>query len=182
LRLISRETNDDQDDDQGDDHSKGRKQFKRFVRTSSTLPNFFVAALGSDMCTNIINAALGQTIDYHGARTSFLTHAYMAAVSVAFGAGFKNILIPGGYAAVRLMYEVSDITQASIAIGFLRANWNDYNCDSTKVIAGPYYHSNGVYTLTPSPSFTCHEETWGISWDGGQTFQPQRVTVCQFTT
>src|SRR5256885_16580778 len=115
LRLISRETNDDQGDDQGDDHSKGRKQFKRFVRTSSTLPSFSVAALGSDMCTNIINAALGQTIGYHGARTSFLTHAYMAAVSVAFGVGFKNILIPGGYAAVRLMYEVRDITQDSIA-------------------------------------------------------------------
>jgi hypothetical protein len=182
LRLISRETNDDQDDDQDDDPSKGRKRFKRFVRTSSTLPSFSVAALGGDMCTNIINAALGQTIEYHGKRSKFLTNAFIGATSVLFGQVTKNVLVPGAFAAIKLMYEVSDITQASIAIGFLRANWNDYNCDSTKVIAGPYYHSTGVYSLTPSPNFTCHDETWGISWDGGQTFQPQRVTVCEFTT
>jgi hypothetical protein len=182
VSLILRRPGEDNDDDQNDKQSKRHTRFERVLRTSSARPSFSVAALGADRCTDIINAALGKTIEYHGRRTAFLTNAFMGSVSVAFGVGFKNVLIPGAYAALRLMFDVAETTQASIAIGFLRANWNDYNCDPTKVIAGPYYHTSGLFTLQPLPSYTCHRETWEISWDGGRTWEPIKVDVCVFTT
>jgi hypothetical protein len=87
---------------------------------------------------------------------------------------------------VNLVTAKANVVAAGIAVGYLRGFWNDYNCGTSQVVAGPYYHpvDGGDYSTAPPPThdFRCAEETWNISWDGGHSWEPTRVNVCQFVS
>jgi hypothetical protein len=143
--------------------------------------------LAGDVCTNIINAALPQTIDYRGKRTSALDGVFEYGASQGWNAATKNYLVRGSATIVKLLTADAEVKMAGVAVGFLRGMWNDYGCSSQRVVAGPFYHSaaGGDYSAS-SPAmthnFTCADETWQISWDNGRHFEPIKVSVCQFVS
>jgi hypothetical protein len=158
------------------------------VMSPLTVPGIPMAdLLAGDVCTNIINAALPQTIDYRGKRTSALDGVFQYGVNQGWNTATKNYLVKGSAAVIRFITVGAEVKMAGIAVGYLRGMWNDYRCGGSPVVAGPYYHpaAGGDYTAAApgmAHDFRCATEEWNISWDDGHHYEKVKVTVCQFVS
>lgn len=151
--------------------------------TTTTASDGMTAQFFGDPCTNIINAALPKVIEYRGYRASFLKQGFLYSLVRVKNEIVRYVLPFGTKEAVGFSGAMSNYLTAQVAIGWLAGNWKTYNCANVDVVAGPYYHSGGTYTMTPSGGvWVCANETWHISWDGGETWEPISVRVCQFQT
>jgi hypothetical protein len=165
------------------DTVKGHRGKHPLIRRATTTGGAVsYSLLAGDPCTNIINAALPKVIEYRGARTSFLKQGFRSLFQ-RLKDGFASIFLPWGSSdAMSFSQTMANYLTAQVAVGFLAGEWTSYGCrgDMT-VVAGPYYHVGGTYSTTPTGgSYTCAQEQWQISWDGGVTWENISVKVCQF--
>lgn len=153
-----------------------------FVHSASFKPTAALWLLQANShCTDVINAALPQTIDYVGKRASWAKRAFDIASSQVVDGVISHFLPEGSSAALEFSDLTASATYAGIKVGFLRAEWNSYNCDTKEVTAGPYYYQNHTYTQTAyGNNYVCEYQSWQISWDGGNTWEPIQVQVCKF--
>jgi hypothetical protein len=137
--------------------------------------------MGGDRCTDIINAALPQVIQYRGYRDSFLRQGFEYSAEKIREGVVTRFLAPGTDMATAFFQGMANYMTSQVAIGWLAGNWITYSCRGAGVVAGPYMHSAGTYTMAfSSGSFVCHNERWQISWDSGKTWEGVDVKVCEF--
>lgn len=166
------------------DAAKGHPGKRPLVRrrTATGTEPVMASILNGDPCTNIINAALPKVIQYRGARSSFLKRGFRSIFQKLKDAFVSFFLPPGSSDAMEFSQSLFEYATAQVAVGFLAGEWTSYGCrGDLSVVAGPYYHVGGTYSTTPTGgSYTCAQEQWEISWDGGQTWEAISVKVCQF--
>lgn len=135
-------------------------------------------ASSADPCTDVANAALPKTLEYKTQRNSFMKDVW--AVAIAEGVNLAKRFMPrGSAAAADFVNEVADHLHARTSMSVLAFTWNSYSCGSRNVTAGPIFVGGGGGG--GAGNFTCHYETWEISftgWDG--PWYPITVTVCSY--
>ncbi len=128
------------------------------------------------MCTDVANAVLPSRLDYSARRSQFLKGAVAVGIGEVVN-GLLGLVLPAGSAsAAAFATYVADAANSRVAISILAYYWNTYQCGSKLVSAGPIYR--GANWASGGISWACHTETWEISFNGGQTYDPINVTVC----
>jgi hypothetical protein len=141
-------------------------------------PSFAALSVAEyDMCAQIVNNALGKTLEYKTQRTGFLKDVFVVAISETVNGVLGKILPPGSVAALLLTTKVTDHAAARIELGYLAGLWTSYNCSAKNVRAGPIT-MGGTSGPTIGSNYVCHDESWSISFNGGQTWYPITITVC----
>jgi hypothetical protein len=153
----------------------------------------------SGVCNDIANSILGHTVNYRYKRKGFLREGIGYVMDYLIGAGTSAAVedgvtmlgplkwgvglgLAGGFAAY-LEQRAADSYYLQIVNGWMVASWNDHNCDTQQIQAGPYFlQSNWDYVLN-SPQgdyrYVCTDEPAQLQWSDG-TVKNIVVTVCQF--
>jgi hypothetical protein len=122
----------------------------------------------SDMCNAIATSAVQRVNDYMNHRTSWIKDLWNATT----GLGLEHYA-PGSTSFADV---ITGHLNPTIAVGVMALYWNQYNCANEQVEAGPFYLSNSH----SSGHMVCTTQSgWEISFDGGATWYPISVKVCQ---
>lgn len=134
-----------------------------------------------DVCSDIVNAVFQSRLDYRSHRTSFLKEGFMFAVALGGGLVTRSILPAGGFGAVRFMGKIAEGADRRIAVSILGFMWNSNYCGNGQTVnAGPVIRSFGGGGGGNANNLVCHDETWSISFDGGNKFTKITVEVCEY--
>ena len=132
-----------------------------------------------DVCSDIVNAVFQSRLDYRTHRTNFLREAFTYGTFVGVGVAARGFMPIGGLAAVRFTEKVAAGQERRIAISILGWMWNSNYCGyGQTVTAGPVIRSFGGGGN--ANMLVCHDETWSISFDGGNKFVRITVEVCEY--
>jgi hypothetical protein len=148
---------------------------KQFRSSSNTIDLMY-----GDVCSDIVNAVFQSRLDYRTYRTNFLKDAFTYAAFVAIGGATRRIMPIGGLAAVRFTEKIAAGQERRIAVSILGWMWNSNYCGNGQAVtAGPVIRGFGGSGGNAN-NLVCHDETWSISFDGGNRFVRITVEVCEY--
>lgn len=135
------------------------------------------SSMEDDICTDIANAALPAVLHYQTRRTGFLAELLAAIGGEVFNAAAGRVVTSGSFFGAMLADLAADHANATIAVSILGTFWNINNCRNRSVRIGPVIRTG---TNSPSGMLVCHYEPWQISFNGGLTWNPITVKVCEY--
>jgi hypothetical protein len=135
----------------------------------------FASFTSTDPCSDVANVAVTSVTNYANSRTRFIKDPWPLATSIGNSA-LRKMIPPFSSAAQKFADMVTLHYNTSTQVNVLAFYWNTYSCSSKHVTAGPIYQSSGGGSST----YTCEDQRWEISFDGGKTWSPIWVRVCYF--
>ena len=160
-----------------------RAQLRASTAMRSTLGPVLSLSYG-DPCVDVLNAGASQAAVFTRNRTTAMATARDAVVGELALRGSELVLektLPSGSAAAAaVITEIADRAAARIAVSILAYVWNTNSCGTHVPVAQITLGGAAGGGGGGGGGLTCHNEGWEISFDGGETWSPITVRVCQY--
>ncbi len=136
------------------------------------------ASSSGDICTDVLNAALSGVDKYRDNRTRFVSEAIIGGIVEFINDKWVKILPVGSGLAANFALAAADHYYSRVAMGILAWTWNTYNCGNRAYTGSIVLGGNTVPSGTGA--YVCYYTHWEISFNGGATWYPITVRVCEY--
>jgi len=137
-----------------------------------------------DPCVDVLNSVAPNISVFSQQRTSFLQtiRDIVGGELVSRGGewAFERTLTSGSGAAAAVLTKLADAASARVSVSILAYVWNTNSCGTHVPVAQVTLGGTGGGGSGGSGGLVCHLEGWEISFDGGNTWSPITVKVCQY--
>jgi len=132
---------------------------------------------GINPCIGILDDVLPD--DYRFTRTSSRQTLRSIVLNGVFQGGIGYVVGRGSGTFVQLATWVADNMYRSVAVSVLGTMWNGAGCGNRQVRATRVYYATIDDDFSLNATINCEWEEWQISFDGGSTWYPFEVRVCE---
>lgn len=142
-------------------------------------------SVSDDPCSATVQQILPRQLTYFPAKDGITRRIFELAVP-RIANGILRLELPVGIGSAEAVQKIAEHQAAALNVNVLTWLWNTYRCGSSPLNGGTIYvnywptGSSGSFGWGASYDLRCEYETWPFSFDGGRTWYPVNVRVCQY--